>query len=1374
MIKLEDIKNLKDMLDFACQEYGEVNFIEYKTADGVVSKTYNEFREYSRRFSFMLESNGLNPAHVGLMGTTSFEWVCAFFGTANCGGCAVPLAPNETTEMLGKLIEFADVNVLAYKGVRDDLYNLVKSTNPNVKLFISLDNSSTHDDVINIADIFNEYVGSVEFNPDPDSPAAICFTSGTTGFPKGVMTTHKNYVYTATSVHAFLPTKRMLTVLPIHHSFCFSGNILKSIVNGRTVCVNDGFQNLIADFRLYKPDDIMAVPALIKKFMMAAINNAKAHPELDYQKAVNDFLGGNMVEIISGGAPLDPELNAMFNATGIKVLNGYGMTECSPIIANNSQAFHRHGSVGKPIPCMDLKFDNGEILVKGPSVMKGYYKNPEATAECFTEDGYLHTGDVGYMDEDGYLYITGRCKNLILLDNGENVSAEMLEAKFENEALVAECICYNEGTAICVEVFPNKQYITDNNITDIDEAMLAVLDRVNSKLASFQRISTYVVREVPFEHTASQKIKRSSKFGLKGAKRKIVEPETDAERKVCEAVKSQLNLSVVSVTDNFFALGGDSLSAMELAVALNITAQTVYDNPFLRALAEAIEKESDSFNDKIENINEIISKTAHGKRAEKPFTCALLTGATGFLGVHILKELTDKNIKVYCIVRNEKRFESNCEYYFPGLDLSNVVPVCGNIEKEKLGLSVADYTKLAEEVDVVFHVAANVHHAGDYSDLERTNVTGTKNVISFCFDADAVLQHTSTVSLHGAATVKQRYGKAVFDEDILDISQRYSDNVYIHSKYVAEQEVLKARLDGLKANIYRIGNLTWRASDGKFQKNASDNGFLHRIHAILKLGLVNENMDKYPTDLTAVDECAKGYVNLALTGAVNEIYHMYNPNYLDTADMFERLGVPYRIVSTQETIETIFANSEDRDLHVYLFYLIISGKSRNIEMQCKKTCDALAETGFTWSEPTREYLTVSNDSAYPNGHCLNYEKIDLKPMRTTGGKINPIQMLTLGNMRDAKLVDPVVFSGEEALSKLGEKIADDGCKKPLVLTFEYALKNKPVESLLASFDSPVVYTDVQCDPGLHESDKLVDMYFENCCDCVLAIGGGSVLDTAKILSLRVANVGEDIDDITKMDSDCNGCVPFYAVPTTSGTGSEVTVFAVMTDEDENKKKPFVSDKFQPSVVALDPSLTLSVPKMSTAFTGIDALSHAVEAYTSAFADTFPDDRDKALTAAKRIFENLKICVENPSDINARAEMQLAAFEAGMSFRRISTAYVHAIAHRIGEFYHVPHGKAIAAYLAPVLRATMPWNNARLSEMAKYCGISDEADVSVNAEAMIKAIETLIDEIGIDTSDISVDENDITDIVLRAQEEAKLTGYPRPFSDDEVRKIIIFE
>ncbi|MBE6715812.1 MAG: iron-containing alcohol dehydrogenase [Ruminococcaceae bacterium] len=1367
---LTQLRNLKQMVDYAAENFADTDFIQYKVPGGTGSKKYSRLKKDCDAFSLMLEDKGLRGAHVAVIGATSYNWIVTYFGTVATESVIVPLATTETTEMNCRLMDFSDADVLVFDEKCKPLYKAAREQLHGIKLFISSDDTADEDGVENFSDILKKYKGEYHKEPDAEKTCAIMFTSGTTGFPKGVMLSHKNLVYSATSVHIACPTTKMFCCLPIHHGFCFTANITKSICKGKTVCVNDNLADIVPDLRLFKPDSIVAVPQIIKKLMGGALKYASSKPDMTEEEAVREFLGGNIIDIISGGAPLDAALNERFNATGVLVLNGYGMTECSPIISNNAVGNFRHGSVGMPIPCMDVKIVDGEILVKGPSVMQGYYKNPEATKEAFTEDGYLHTGDVGHFDDDGFLYITGRCKNLILLDNGENVSAEMLEDKFSFEPMVQEVVCFGEDGAIYAEIYPDKTYIAENNITDIDKAMIEMLMRVNSTLAGFQRVSAYILRDTPFERTASSKIKR----GAHGAVKKAapVEPETPEEKKVFDAVKELLGLSILSMTDNFFAVGGDSLNAVELAVSLNIKPQEVYDNPFLYALANKLKENTETEADGISNINELILETESPDIPEIKYSSALLTGATGFLGIHILKELIDSGLKVYCLVRNEKKLLSQIKYYFGSLDMTNIRVVPGNIEAHRLGLSKEDYETLAKEVDVVYHVAANVHHAGDYCDLERTNVGGTKNVIDFCFFADAVLQHTSTVSVHGAATVRQSFKNAVFHEHILDIGQHYCDNVYIHSKYRAEEAVIEARTRGLKANIYRIGNLTWRASDGKFQSNSADNGFLHRLHAMLKLGLYHENMDKYPMDLTAVDECADAFVKLSLLGKVNEIYHLFNHNFLDSRDMFEFLGVSYRHVSATEMIETAFANTSDRDIHVYLFYMIISGRSQNVPMYNDFTLSRLRKTGFRWSIPDKKYLTVSSDGE--KGLCLDFDPVEIKSMRKTGGILNPIQKLTLGVLKNAYPVDSKVIRGAGKIAELKNELGLMGVKRPLVITLPNADSFKGINTFINSFsEKPVVFDAIYGEPTVKNTDDALALYIENGCDSVVGIGGGSVLDTAKIVALRANNRDSVIDDICKLESDANMSVPLFLVPTTAGTGSEVTFFAVATEEEENKKRPFVSDKYLPDVVILDPELTLTVPAKSTAFTGIDAMSHAIESYVSLFASAFEEDAALSPDVCKDIFAHLYNACLNPADIFSREVLQNAAFNAGLSFRRIGTGYIHAIGHRLGEFCHIPHGLAIAVCIAPVLRAYLPFGADKLSELALHCGIGSVTDTNeVNAENFISAIEKLIGKLGISADSIEFNEGDIDEITRRSQEEAKIIGYPRPFSDEELKSIIL--
>ena len=1252
-------------------------------------------------------------------------------------------------------MDFADCKVVFLDRAHQGLIAPLRKAAPQVQSFVLLD-APAQDGALGFSELLRDYAGAYPDEPDGDALCAIVFTSGTTGFPKGVMLTHRNFVLSATCVHVACPTHTLLCVLPLSHAFCFTAIITKGIAKGKEIYINDSLPNLMENIRLFKPESMAVVPQLAKKLMFGALKFAASRPDLTEEQAVKAFFGGKIIDIISGGAPLEAELAIRFDQTGVPVLNGYGMTECAPIIANNATFCRRAGSVGKPIPCMDAVIRDGELLVKGPTVFRGYYKNEEETQKAFTEDGYFKTGDLGYFDNDGFLYLTGRSKNLILLDNGENVSAEQLEDRFGNEHGVKEVVCYGEGNAIVAEVFLDKEVLKAENVTDPDAYMIEVLQRVNAGLAVFQRISRYVLREVPFRRNASMKIVRTGEHAK--AQRKIAPPTTPTERKVCAAAADLLSLSEVGIDDNFFALGGSSLTAVEFALALNIEPQLVYDKPCLGLLAEAMDAMTQSTDSADESaVNALIAETRGGTvRREAP--CVLLTGATGFLGAHVLRALLQRGVETYVLIRDRERFARRMRYYFGDFDCTAAHPVIGNIEQPNLGLQEALYASLAEKIDTVIHTAANVHHAGDYADLARTNVEGTKHVIAFAKAANAVLEHTSTTSLCGAGTVIEDHKNAVMDETTLYVGQHYADNVYIHSKYEAEKAVLEARRDGLKANIFRMGNLTWRTGDGKFQPNKADNGFLHRIRAILKLGIVNDNMDKYPMDLTAIDEAAEAVVLLSLDENVNEIYHILNPQYLPVRDLFDRLGRPRREASTAETIETVAANTDDRDVHVFEFYSLISARSENVEVDVTATLNALKKHGFAWSAPDAGYLTIGD-------FCGDLDSFVKTPMRTTGGTMTYIQKLFLGVLRDADLPESRTLTGCGCIEKLAESAAACGTRKPLVITFDAALKMPAVADALAALPGYAVFTDIQGEPTLTDADAVLDSYTQQGCDGIIAIGGGSVLDIAKITALRAANPGADVDDICKLDSKANVAVPFLAVPTTAGTGSEVPLFAVIGDE-EGKKHPFASTKFLPRAVLLDPALTLSVPKATTAFTGIDALSHIVEASVSLYASAFSSDLETAPASAADIFRNLPRAVAAPGDLDAREALLLAAHRAGIAFRRISTGYVHAIAHRLGEFYHVPHGLAIAAVFPAVLKASRPYVDVPLAALAQACGFENSAD------AFIEALERLIRDVGIDPAGVRVKQDDLDEIVRKTQDEARITGYPRPMSDADVKALIL--
>ena len=261
------------------------------------------------------------------------------------------------------------------------------------------------------------------------------------------------------------------------------------------------------------------------------------------------------------------------------------------------------------------------------------------------------------------------------------------------------------------------------------------------------------------------------------------------------------------------------------------------------------------------------------------------------------------------------------------------------------------------KVDMVIHTAANVSHAGHYSEFERTNVIGTQNVIDFCMQAGAVLQHTSTASVHGAGTVEQKNPNAKFDEFSLDIGQNYTQNVYIHSKYKAEERVLFAREEGLKANIFRIGNLTWRLSDGKFQRNSQDNGFLGRCRGLLKIGMYSKDIAEYPIDFTPVDECADAYVRLALHNRVNNIYNLYNPHMFTIESLGKKVFRIIKRVSRETFEKSLKELITDKNVAVLSFYSSIASNSKNVPMSNEFTVNELKKLGFRWSKIGIRYLS---------------------------------------------------------------------------------------------------------------------------------------------------------------------------------------------------------------------------------------------------------------------------------------------------------------------------------------------------------------------------------------------------------------------------------
>ena len=485
--------------------YGPEDAIRYKIKKNIIeTKTYSQLKQDSESFSCALEALGERGSHIAVTGATSYPWLVTYFGTVNSGSVAVPLDVSLPAEDLCELIDRADATVLVADELRKDLMEIVKSRCPKLRYLISMQKEESDEETLSFRQLLREHEGVFGYEPEPDSLCTIMFTSGTTGKSKGVMLTQRNLAENATCLDMKIPPRTViLSVLPIHHAYCLSMDILKGISLGSVICINDSLLRVVKNIKLFQPNMILMVPLMIETMAKKLEEVSGLPPKLVKWQV----FGKQFHTICSGGAYLPPAMIDLFDRYGITILQGYGMTECSPVISTTVSWNIRKESVGQLLPNCEAKTVDKELWVRGSSVMMGYYKMPEETAQTL-EDGWLKTGDLGYADEDGFVYLTGRKKNLIITKNGENVSPEELENKIGENRLVQEILVREKDGVIEAEIYPDYDYIKKKRIKDVSAALQQVIDEYNQGAPAYKKVYSLKVRETEFEKTTSRKIKR--------------------------------------------------------------------------------------------------------------------------------------------------------------------------------------------------------------------------------------------------------------------------------------------------------------------------------------------------------------------------------------------------------------------------------------------------------------------------------------------------------------------------------------------------------------------------------------------------------------------------------------------------------------------------------------------------------------------------------------------------------------------------------------------------------------------------------------------------------------------------------------------------
>ena len=514
----------KQLLEFCANKYESKAAFVYQIKKQDRSIAFSEFKIQVGAFGTYLFSKGFDGKHIAVFGENRYEWILTHFAVTCGGNVIVPIDKELDTDSIAELLTDSESHVLVYSDTYADIAEELQAKLPNITYINMQDIPECIEQGKKlISDGYTEYINK---EVKKDDLASIVYTSGTTGKSKGVMLTHNNFcscMYGACCNVELSGTS--LLVLPLHHTFCLVASVFAVMFYGYTIYINKSLKKLPEDFKKCNPQHLFAVPLIVETLykniwanakkqgkdkllkVFVKISNALLKCGIDLRrvlfKSVISALGGNIDLIVSGGAPIDTKYIEGFKAFGITVLNGYGITECGPIVAVNRNKFNVVGSVGLPLCCNKVKiFEDGEVLVKGDNVMLGYYHN-EAVNEKVFVDGWFKTGDIGFIDKYGTLHITGRIKNLIILGNGENIPAESIEEQIYTIPYIKEVICYGKDNVIVAEVYLNEE------ITDAKERINDDIQIVNQRLPQIRNIGKVVVRDTEFPKTTTKKIKRN-------------------------------------------------------------------------------------------------------------------------------------------------------------------------------------------------------------------------------------------------------------------------------------------------------------------------------------------------------------------------------------------------------------------------------------------------------------------------------------------------------------------------------------------------------------------------------------------------------------------------------------------------------------------------------------------------------------------------------------------------------------------------------------------------------------------------------------------------------------------------------------------------
>lgn len=964
--KYQNNSNLVKEFEKIAQKYPNNIAVSYKDK----KITYKELNERANALANKILDTKIDTDIVAFEMHRSIDMIIAVWGILKSGHTYMPIDPEYPEDRKKVMIESSKAKILV---TNKEMYDSISFAGEKIVL----------DD--------NKEIKNLGLDIEPSKLAYIMYTSGSTGVPKAVTIRHENVLNFVASMHNKL-------------NYNVDGE--NKVLSVTTVCfdifVFELFPTLLSGLEMVIASEIEArSPQLLNEIIVnkkiTKILTTPSRIQLLFLQ--DEYLECLQVlkEIILGGEPFPKQLLLELNKlTKARIYNLYGPTETTVYSCFKELTGKTEITIGKPIANTQVYLWNdnnklvpfgtiGEIVIGGDGVGSGYYKNEEITKNVFVENPYKEhdivykTGDFGKWNEDGDLTCLGR-KDYQVKIRGyrielDDISNHILTFPKVEKAVVTDREDSNGKKYLCayfvaeekINTTDLKKYLTDKlpnymvptHFMQLDEMPLTINHKINRK-------------------ALPEPVEEQKEFT------EIIEPKTETQKILCDILKTELKEEKIGINSDLFDYQIDSLDIIRIQTKLlpynfNLNTQDFYECRTIEKLSERIQSHKRNvleFNpEELKDINKCMNNS-NISFGENEYKCVLLTGCTGYLGMQILHEIlkTTKETHIIALTRSKKdktaiqRNEELYTFYFnEPIDYTRVEFIDTDITETMLGLNKEQYMDICNKVDLVINCAANVRYYGKYETFKKVNVDITQNLIDFCKQHDILFAHISTLGICGNYLVGHTNESiTTFDENDFYIGQNYFENVYIHTKFEAEKRIYEnVKNNGLKAIIFRVGNLTGRYSDGCFQKNIEENAFYNILLLILKYRMVPENMLEQWLEFTPVDLCSSAVVKILWnTNSIDRVYHIFNHNYMKTAELvniFKESGFDIKVKTPIEFNKEIMEKIKGDETSLKGVVNDLNsenGLSFNLAINQKNEIsnEVLSKLDFKWFKPEKEYI----------------------------------------------------------------------------------------------------------------------------------------------------------------------------------------------------------------------------------------------------------------------------------------------------------------------------------------------------------------------------------------------------------------------------------